>query len=255
MIDIGFEVMKKIVGSVLVKDSMVVNSIGFSAYRAVSSLEHALIRLQEWEVDEISVLNLSHTSKPVTDFKELFSEELLSRIRTPLSYGGGIDSAQKAESVIAAGCERVVLSGRKWSAQTSKEISVNIGDQAVLIHLLVNTDMTARVENSSVDLMAYLSSIPDSWGGEIYLKVWEADGCSTRFEFFQALNISDSDLRTPIIVGGGISTNRDAQFLLDLPWVKGLVIGNWLNRDELIVPRLKQSPAGVRYLRGLVGFR
>ncbi len=246
--------MKKIVASVLVKDSIVVNSVGFSTYRPVSKLAHTLIRLQEWEIDEISVLNLSHSAKPIEDFNNLFSQELLSVIRTPLSYGGGIDSALKAESIIAAGCERVVLSGRACFPETYKDISANIGDQAILIHLLAKSDMTTQIGNRTINLFEYLSSIPNDWGGEIYLKHWEMDGGSAKIEFFQNLKIDFRHLKTPIIIGGGICTVEQAQYLMELPWVKGLVIGNWLNRHELILPKLKNSPVGVKYLRQLVEY-
>ena len=247
--------MKKVVASVLVKNDIVVNSIGFSDYRPVSCLAHTLKRLQEWEVDEITVLNLSHTLEPVNDFRRLFSQELLSKIRTPLSYGGGIVSAEQAESVISAGCERIVLSSRNWTPQTSKDISKNIGDQAILLHLPLSHDMSVSTSESHSNLHQYLNLIPTQWGGEIYIKDQGMDGHSLRLEFFETLESEIGNLDTPIIVGGGISTIGQVESLLGLTYVKGVVIGNWLNRHELVIPRLKNTPTLSKHLRALGGFK
>lgn len=243
--------MKKIVASVLVKDGIVVNSIGFMEYRPVSSLGQTLLRLQEWEVDEITVLNLSHTSEPVNDFRLMFSEELLSEIRTPLSYGGGIISAEQAESIISAGCERVVLSSRNWTPQSSQDISINVGNQAVLIHLPLSQDMSVLTKDLSLSLRQYINSLPAQWGGEIYIKDRDRDGRSLKLDFFKAVESEIGGLNTPIIVGGGISTASQVESLLGLAFVKGIVIGNWLNRHELVVPSLKNTPGINSHLRKL----
>jgi cyclase len=247
--------MKKVVASVLVKNDIVVNSVGFSEYRPVSTLDHTLMRLQEWEVDEITVLNLSHTLNPVTDFRRLFPQELLFRIRTPLAYGGGIISAEQAESVISEGCERIVLSSRYWTPQTSRDISINIGDQAILMHLPLSDDMRVSTSESNLNLRQYLKMIPTQWGGEIYIKDQVMDGRSLRLDFFETLESEVGNLKTPIIVGGGISTIGQVESLLGLTYVKGVVVGNWLNRHELVIPRLKNSPALGRHLRDLGGFK
>jgi cyclase len=243
--------MKKVVASVLVKDRMVVNAVGFNDYRPVSSLFHTIMRLQEWEIDEIAVLNLSHTSDPVMDFKELLSQEVLSVIRTPLSFGGGIVSAQQAESVISAGCERIVLSSRTWTPQTSTKLSSTIGDQAVLMHVPLSSDMKVPMNNQNMPIREYLEKIPTHWGGEIYIKDREMDGGSMRIEFFNSLESKVDGLKTPIVVGGGIRSVNQAESLLGLTYVKGIVIGSWLNRHELVVPNLKISPYASTHLRSL----
>ena len=247
--------MKKIVASILVKNQIVVSSTGFSSHKPIGSLEQILTRLQDWEVDEISILNLSHSENPLNDFRGLFSDSLLSAINTPIAYGGGIDSQTWAESIIASGCERVILSGTSWTPEKSREISVNLGDQAILIHLpLVRTNSEISLTVKNVTLQEYFERIPGDWGGELYLKNREMDGLVSETDFFKEVNFLARNLKTPILAGGGLSCYSDVKELLELTKVKGVVIGNWLNREELVIPKIKKLLGRSAALRSLVRY-
>lgn len=248
--------MKKIVASILVRNQIVVNSTNFEKYRPIGTLEQILPRLQEWEVDEINVMNITHSQNPLGDFQQLFSEELLSTIHTPLAYGGGITSQSSAETVIAAGCERVILSGSKWTPTESRRISINLGDQAILIHLpLIRSGRRIVLHQRTDTIQEYFQNIPEDWGGELFLKDKDMDGAVARFDFFTEITNLAKNLETPILVGGGISSIEDSRGLLELPYVRGVVIGSWLNRDELVIPRLKKSIHSPINLRPLAGYR
>jgi len=247
--------MRKIVASVLVRNQMVVNSTLFTHYKPIGSIEQIILRLQELEIDEITVLNLTHSENPLEDFHTLFPDDFLATISTPLAYGGGVNSQAFAESIIAAGCERIVLSGNRWTPRESRRISVNLGDQAVLIHLpLSRYGSDIGLGNKPTTAQDYFEEIPSDWGGEIYLKDRDADGTVSRFEFFNEISSFAADLKTPIIVGGGVSSLNDVGELFKLQYVRGVVIGSWLNRDELIIPRIKSSASPSVDLRRLVRF-
>ena len=77
--------MRKIVASVLVRNQMVVNSTLFTHYKPIGSIEQIILRLQELEIDEITVLNLTHSENPLQDFGRsfpmTFSQQLALRWR------------------------------------------------------------------------------------------------------------------------------------------------------------------------------
>ena len=247
--------MKKLGASVLVKDGIVVSSTNFRNYRPIGSIDQIITRLQEWEVDEITVLNLSHSENPLQDFNQLFSESLLGEINTPISYGGGITSKSAAETIISAGCERVVLSACRWTAEKSREISVNLGDQAVLIHVpLVRQGTEFLVHKTRTSFQEFLDYIPEGWGGELFIKDRDMDGNTSRLEFFKIVSSMTQNLKSPILAGGGISSVKEVKDLLQLPFLKGVVIGSWLYRDELIVPRIKLEIGRSVNLRNLMGY-
>jgi imidazole glycerol phosphate synthase subunit HisF len=223
--------MKKIVASVLVKNQIVVNSTNFNVYRPIGSLDQIITRLQEWEVDEIAVLNLTHSGNPLEDFHSLFPSDLLNRVNTPLAYGGGITTRNYAESVIAAGCERVILSGTRWTPEESRSISYNLGDQAVLIHLpLFQNGSEISLQNLKTPAQEFFADIPEE------------------------ISIMSRGVRAPILIGGGVSTFRELEVLLEMPDFKGVVVGNWFNRKELVIPIVKSRLSQSGNLRSLVGF-
>lgn len=246
--------MKKIGATILVKNGHVVNSTCFSTFRPIGSIDRIITRLQQWEVDEITVLNLSHSDNVLGDFNMLFSQSLLASINTPIAYGGGIKTRLDAESVIKAGCERVVLSGSHWTPKKSKEISVNLGDQAVLIHVpLIQRESEFSVHNSQISFQKFLDYTPIDWGGELYLKDRDMDGLSTRIAFFKNLSSITKSIKSPILVGGGISCVQEAKQLLEISTFKGIVVGNWFSRAELVIPKIKREIGQSFNLRAYVG--
>ncbi len=248
--------MKKIVASILVRNGLVVNSTNFSVYRPIGSVDQIVSRLQEWEVDEIVVLNLTHSENPLCDFFQLFSETLLGTIHTPIAYGGGITNALAAESVIAAGCERIVLSASRWTPENSREISVNLGDQSVLIHVpFVLDGSEVSVHKPGISIGDYLKSTPDNWGGELFLKDRNRDGATSRVDVFKKISVLARGINTPILAGGGVSSLREVEELMEIDCLKGIVIGNWFNRDELIIPKIKDRCKSSMNFRGLVRYR
>ena len=248
--------MKKIVGSVLVRNQIVVNSTNFCCYKPIGSLEQIVLRLQEQEVDEIAVLNLTHSENPLKDFRQLFSDNLLSNINTPLAYGGGIDTRACAEAVISAGCERIILSGGDWTPAKSREISINLGDQSVLIHLpIVRSQLGIMLLENKSSLGQYFKSTPNDWGGELYLKNRDLDGrVGANIDFFREISLLSRDFSTPLLAGGGISYSSEVENLLGLPSIRGVVLGSWLNREELVIPKLKSLLSQSTGLRSLVGY-
>jgi phosphoribosylformimino-5-aminoimidazole carboxamide ribonucleotide (ProFAR) isomerase len=190
------------------------------------------------------------------DFRQLFSDSLLSKVNTPLAYGGGIDTRKCAEAVIAAGCERIMLSGVGWTPAKSREISVNLGDQSVLIHLpLVSSRLGITLLENKISLGQYFKSTPNDWGGELYLKNRDMDGgVGASIDFFREISLLSRDLSTPILAGGGISSSNEVENLLGLPSIRGVVIGSWLNREELVIPKIKSLLSQSTGLRSLVRY-
>jgi imidazole glycerol-phosphate synthase subunit HisF len=249
--------LKRIIASILVKDYMVVNSYGFQLHLPVSTLNETILRLQQMEIDEIVVLNISHSLNPGEDFDNLFPRGLLDKLHTPLAYGGGIYNSSQAERIIAAGCERIVISANHWSDKTSgKSIFVNLGEQAILVHLPVERiDGQVYIRGSRDNASQFITNFKSSCFGEIYLKFCNLDGNSqTNKNFFEECE-AISALEGPLLVGGGITTYEQARSVLLNQKINGLVIGNWLNRQEMVIPRIKTDPLLKGHIRPMFGVR
>jgi phosphoribosylformimino-5-aminoimidazole carboxamide ribonucleotide (ProFAR) isomerase len=100
-----------------------------------------------------------------------------------------------------------------------------------------------------------LENIPSGWGGEVYIKDYDMDGRTFRAGFFQGLVGIVNETNFPILLGGGVRNLNDVQQLMDLDFSKGVMIGNWLNSQELLIPRIKSDPLLSANLRKLNGFK
>lgn len=102
--------LKRIGASLIIDCKILVNSYNFERHLPVGKLIHTVSRLQEFGVDEILILNTSHSANPASDFEELLKEVNNFNLSTPIAYGGGIESHFDANSVIRSGADRVVIS-------------------------------------------------------------------------------------------------------------------------------------------------
>lgn len=99
---------KRIVGVLVVKSGIVVQSIGFQRFLPVGVPEVAVEYLNRWGIDEIIVLDIDATPErrgPALDLLRRCS----SLSQAPMTYGGGISEVGQIESVIQAGFEKVAL--------------------------------------------------------------------------------------------------------------------------------------------------
>lgn len=96
---------KRVIGVVLVKDGVAVQSIGFRRYLPIGKPHVAIEYLDRWGIDEIVVLHV-HAAGPA-DAQTVAG--YARRCRVPLAVGGGIRDAGAVKRVIQAGADKAVL--------------------------------------------------------------------------------------------------------------------------------------------------
>lgn len=235
---------KRLSAGLIIDSGLVVNSYGFRTHLPVGTLNHTLSRLQAFEVDDVVILNTTHSENPVGDFRELFSGLNTWHISTPLSYGGGINSVNEAAEIVKSGAERVVISAESLANPSIfPEICTYLGDQAVILHLpLVFEPNKVYVQGkSSLDLDSILDLLPENWGGEILLTFLANDG--GQIPDWNAIEVALECFRgfRGLILAGGFATAKDVSRGLKLEQVSAVVVGNFLHRKELSIRNLKND--------------
>jgi imidazole glycerol phosphate synthase subunit HisF len=237
--------MIKRIGAVVIVDSgLVVNAYNFSKHLPVGRLKFTVKRLQELKVDEIIILNSSHSNSPVTDFRDLYADFSSWHVATPIAYGGGIVSKSQARSIIKDGADRIVVSAAVLiSGLELLEIGEILGEQAIILHLpIVSSGDDLKVLNfENIPLDSLLAMIPKNWGGEVLLSIVENDGAK-----FSNLEVIQECLEklgetTRVILSGGFNRTEDILMGLKARAVQAVAIGNFLHRTEVSIPFLKES--------------
>lgn len=233
----------RIIAKVLIRDGQVVNGYQFDTFRPVGALRYTIKRLQEWQVDEILILNTTHSVKPSLDFLALLDESVLQEINTPISYGGGIHNIAEACKIINLGSERIVLSSKVTSdSDFIRNLRDSVGDQSIVLH----HPFTVKSAKESVTQQKYLanikSNLPINWDGELLLTDVSHDGTyGARLKLLTTLTSSAQPIKT--IIGGGFATMEEIALALNEKVFSGVVVGNLFHRIENPIIHLKNNAA------------
>ncbi len=235
---------KRISASLLIDSYLVVNAYNFDLHLPVGKLNHTLRRLQELEIDDVVLLNTTHSEDPVSDFKRILGDINTWHISTPLSYGGGIMDVRQAIEIVKLGAERVVISPKLLVDSTVfSEICSYLGDQAVVLHLPLTFDSNnfASTRSTSLPLKSIIDLIPTHWGGEILFTFVANDG--GKVPDWRHINavLEQSVKSKGLILAGGFSSATDIGKGLANDQVSAIAVGNYLHRTELSVTHLKSS--------------
>lgn len=233
---------KRLIGSIIVKDGIAVQSFSFQKYLPVGNAVILAENLDRWGVDEIVILSIDNTNKGIGPSLDLLNE-ISKRVNTPITYGGGIRNLQNALDVIHSGADRIIVDQLFFSEISNiKLISESIGSQAVIIalpcsfsedqfnHYNYITKVSQRMDPKSFPLIdEYIASeflIIDR------INDGQMNGFSEELVEFFPKDIS-------LLCFGGITQSDQVDRLLSRPNVAGVCIGNSLNYKEHYYQKIK----------------
>ena len=235
---------KRLSATLVLDSGQVVNSYNFKTHLPVGKLKYTLHRLQELEIDEVVILNTSHSGSPIKDFNEILTNIDSWHIATPLAYGGGITCVSDAVEIVKAGAERVVVAPKLLlNSNVFFEMCSYLGDQALILHLPLEFKAN-KVEvrsNSSISLKSILSLLPNHWGGEIMFSFVANDGSKSPNWKDISATLEIALESKNLILAGGFANAQDIGRGLDFDQVSAIAVGNYLHRSELSVIKLKQN--------------
>ena len=235
---------KRLSATLVLDSGLVVNSYNFKTHLPVGKLKYTLRRLQEFEIDEVVILNTSHSKSPIEDFNEILKNIDSWHIATPLAYGGGITSLSDAVEIVKAGAERVVVSLKVLlNSNVFFEMCSYLGDQALILHLPLefSANKVAVRGYSSISFKSIIDLLPSHWGGEIMFSFVANDGAKLPDWQNITTAIAATIESKNLIFAGGFSNAQDISRGLALEQVSAIAVGNYLHRTELSVTKLKQS--------------
>lgn len=200
---------KRIVSVLVVKDGIVVQSIGFRRYLPVGKPHIAVEFLNQWGIDEIILLDISASrNRREPDFALIRS--LTPHCRVPLTVGGGIASLSHIHELMHCGADKVAFNqAALHNPNMLSEAALVFGDQCIV------ASVDARWVGSCYRVYDYLkgqtleftpcdlaSRLQANGAGEILLNSVDRDGMKTGFEL-DLINQTAAAVTVPLIVCGG----------------------------------------------------
>jgi cyclase len=200
---------KRIVAVLVVKEDIVVQSIGFHHYLPVGKPTIAVEFLNQWGIDEIILLDIS-ASRRGRDPNFALVKSLARYCRVPLTVGGGLTSLDQIHELMHSGADKVVFNQTALHRPDLLTRAAQVfGSQCIV------ASIDARWAGSGYGVYDYLTGqtlglspfdhagrLQTIGAGEILLNSVDRDGMKSGFDL-DLINQTAAAVTVPLIVCGG----------------------------------------------------
>lgn len=236
---------KRIAATLVVKNGIVVQSIGFHRYMPVGKPAVAMEFLDDWGVDEIVLLDISAAEeRRAPDYSMV--RDCSGSCYVPLTIGGGIASVEHALGLIHCGADKVSLNqAGLHNPSLLTETAKLFGNQCVVASIdAVRVDdrccvydyLKRKVLPIKVDEFA--RQLQDRGAGEILINSVDRDGSKSGFDL-QLINDVCASVTVPVICCGGAGNPQHFLDVLENTNASAVAAGNFFHFTEHSVTTTK----------------
>jgi cyclase len=207
---------KRLIPCLVMKDNLIIQSIGFKQYLPIGKAKIAVEFVTNWDVDEILLVDISATAenrKPHLDIIRIVTQHSF----IPLTFGGGIHSIADIRNVIRAGADKISINSEALrNPDFIRKGSDIFGSQCIVVSIdvKVNKNNQYEVMGSSGKLSTGLH--PVDWAkrvanlgaGEIFLNSIDRDGLKLGYDI-PLIRMVTQAVNIPVIACGGVGKIED----------------------------------------------
>ena len=212
----------RIIPCLLVHKGGLVKTLNFGSPKYVGDPINAVRIFNEKEVDELFVADIDATVQGREPDYQLI-RNLAAECRMPLSYAGGVRTAEHVERIISLGVEKVALgSAAAQSPTLVTEAARRVGSQSVVVVLDVRKSGLLRryevcthngTRPTGLHPVAAAQQAQAAGAGEIVLNSIDNDGAMKGYDLELASQVRDA-VSLLLTVLGGAGTLDDVQDLI-----------------------------------------
>jgi cyclase len=206
---------KRLIACLVVKNGVVVQSIGFSRYLPVGRVDVAVEFLNSWGVDEIVMLDIDATHSGRGPDTKLVSQAS-QRGLVPLTVGGGIRSVDDMRQVLRSGADKIAInSAAIRDASLVSEGARVFGNQCIVVSIDAKLDSEGDYEVYSpsgraptqLDPFEHARRVEELGAGEVLLNSVDRDGSQAGYDLKLIGKMTEA-VNIPVIVCGGVGHPR-----------------------------------------------
>jgi len=210
---------KRIAANLVVKDGIVVQSIGFRKYLPVGKPAIAIEFLNQWGIDEIILTDISASAKRNGPDYDMI-RKATRKCFVPLTIGGGITSTGHIKELMHCGADKISLNQTALHhPELITEAAHIFGNQCVVASIdgmqtpdgyRVYDYLTKKITNHNPAVFARMAEVAGA--GEILINSVDRDGAYTGYDL-TLINDVCSQVNVPVIACGGA---KNATHMIDL---------------------------------------
>lgn len=206
---------RRIVPCLDVRDGRVVKGVRFQDLRDTGDPAEQAGLYEEQGADEIVVLDVA--ASPDAQGTRLDTVRAVrSRLRIPLTVGGGVRTVDDARELLSAGADKVsVNTAAVRDPSLVERLALAFGSQCVVLAIDARRDGTGwdtlvmgGREPTGRDAIEWAREATRLGAGEVLLTSWDRDGTRSGCDL-ELLRTMHDAVTVPVIASGGIGTKRD----------------------------------------------
>ena len=206
---------KRIIPCLDVRDGRVVKGVNFGGLRDVSSPVELAKYYSDAGADELVFYDITASSDGRRIFTDILTETA-KNVFIPLTVGGGINSLDDFERVLAAGADKVsVNSGAIRFPDLVKGAARRYGDQCVVLSVDVKREEDGWYvyakggrEETGLEAIEWIRRCVGNGAGEVVVNSIDTDGVKRGFDL-PLLEAVTRAVSVPVIASGGAGCIED----------------------------------------------
>ncbi len=239
---------KRIIPCLDVKDGRVVKGVNFANLGDVASPVELAEFYTKKGADELVFYDITASAEGRGIFTDIL-RRTAERVFIPLTVGGGINTLDDFERVLASGADKVSInSGAIRDPKLAYHAARRYGSQCVVLSVDVKrVDGTFRVfarggrDDTGIEALSWIKRQVDSGAGEVVVNSIDTDGVRGGFDL-ELLSLVTDLVDVPVIASGGAGCVQDFVTLFQrVPKVSAGLAASIFHFGEVEIADLKET--------------
>ncbi len=223
----------RIIPVLLLSGSSLVKTIRYNKPKYIGDPANTCRIFNELEVDELCFLDVLASKNKIQPSYTIL-EEISNECFMPLSYGGGINSLQKAEKIYKIGFEKIVINSALFTKPSLvTDIANEFGSQAVVASVDVKKNIWGKYEvygcsgsvNQRLNPVQLVLELEARGVGEILLNYIDREGTWKGFDLELVSQVSNATV-LPVIAHGGAGSISDIGDVISIGKASAAALGS-----------------------------
>ena len=207
----------RVIPVLLLKGSGLVKTVTFATPKYLGDPINILKILNDKEVDEVAILDVTATSENHAPQLSLM-KAIVSECFMPVAYGGGIRTVEDVQQILAIGVEKVIINTQTTIDHTLiSRAAAKFGSQAIVAGIDVKTTRWTRRytvfthggrQKTSLEPVAFAQQVADAGAGEILLTSIDRDGTTLGYDLELVRSVATA-VSIPVVACGGAGCVQD----------------------------------------------
>ncbi len=237
---------KRIIPCLDIKDGRTVKGVNFVRFRDAGDPVELAREYVKQQADELVFLDITATVEKRKTITELVSR-IAGEISIPFTVGGGINSAEDVELLLAAGADKVSINtAAVRNPGLVEEIAGKFGSQCLVV--AIDTDRINGNWNVIVDggqtpttlgTVEWAVKVMKLGAGEILLTSMDADGTKSGFSIEITRMVTEA-VKIPVIASGGAGNMDHFVDVFSQTGCSAALAAGIFHFGEVSIPELKK---------------